>query len=71
VGRTGHFAPVRSPELARVLALQKRTTEPSSFLLPSRVTGPVFCRSDKMAVGVSVGHDTCTVVGGKRALGDK
>src|SRR6266478_7089560 len=69
VGRTDHFTPLRNPELARVLALQKRTAESSSFLLPLRVAGSDFCRSDKMAASASVGHDTCTGGVRQRALG--
>jgi len=69
VGRTEHFTPVRNPELARVLALQKQTAESSSFLLPLRVAGSVFRRSDKMAASASVGHDTCTGGVRQRALG--
>jgi hypothetical protein len=34
VGGADHFTPVRNPELARVLALQKRTAESSSFFYP-------------------------------------
>src|SRR3981081_3501339 len=69
VGRTGHFTPVRGLELARVLALQKRTPGPSNFLIPLRVAGPVFCCSSKMAVRASVCHDTCTGVGAGMGLG--
>ncbi len=69
MGRTGHFTPVRSLELARVLALQKRAAESSGFLLPLRVACPVFWRSDKMAASASVGHNACTGVVRQWALG--
>jgi len=69
VGGTDHFSSVRNPELARVLALQKRPAESSSFLLPLRVASSVFCGSDKMAASASVGHDTCTGDVRQRALG--
>ena len=69
VGRTGHLTLVRNPELAWVLALQKRTAESSSFLLSLRVAGSLICRSDKMATSGSVGHDTCTGGVCQRALG--